>query len=170
VYILKIVFCCFQHPVVGRVGSGTKPKGTRLERAIRDLQKIVAECQYHIVFSPVLVVQDVVVQDQIQILETLLADRPPTIDINEVDPNGQAGVKRRLPQEVKQKLAKVARLSVCCTTNNFTLESSAFLSSMFLVHIFLLDLDAFFHVKGCIPYLLVERHKENLGQLDWARH
>jgi hypothetical protein len=92
------------------------------------------------------------VQDQIQILETLLADRPPTIDINEVDPNGQAGVKRRLPQEVKQKLAKVARLSVCCTTDNFTLESSAFLSSMFLVHIFLLDLDAFFHVKGYIPY------------------
>jgi ubinuclein len=45
-------------------------------------------------------------------LEILLADRPPTIDINEVDPNGQAAVKRRLPQEVKQKLAKVARLSV----------------------------------------------------------
>ncbi|KAJ1286526.1 hypothetical protein BS78_03G359100 [Paspalum vaginatum] len=69
------------HPIVGREGSGTKPKGTRLERAIRDLQKIVAEY------------------------------RPPTIDINEVDPNGQAAVKRRLPQEVKQKLAKVARLS-----------------------------------------------------------
>jgi len=45
-------------------------------------------------------------------LEILLADRPPTIDINEVDPNGQAAVKRRLPQEVKQTLAKVARLSV----------------------------------------------------------
>jgi hypothetical protein len=57
---------------------------------------------------------NVVVQALIQILETLLTDRPPTIDINEVDPNGQAGVKRRLPQEVKQKLAKVARLSVCC--------------------------------------------------------
>ncbi|PAN27220.1 hypothetical protein PAHAL_5G067300 [Panicum hallii] len=69
------------NPVVGREGSGTKPKGTRLERAIRDLQKIVAEY------------------------------RPPIIDINEVDPNGQAAVKRRLPQEVKQKLAKVARLS-----------------------------------------------------------
>ncbi|CAL4972807.1 unnamed protein product [Urochloa decumbens] len=69
------------NPIVGREGSGTKPKGTRLERAIRDLQKIVAEY------------------------------RPPTIDINEVDPNGQAAVKRRLPQEVKQKLAKVARLS-----------------------------------------------------------
>ncbi|KAL6616497.1 hypothetical protein ACP70R_038767 [Stipagrostis hirtigluma subsp. patula] len=69
------------HPIIGREGSGTKPKGTRLERAIRDLQKIVAEY------------------------------RPPTIDINEVDPNGQAAVKRRLPQEVKQKLAKVARLS-----------------------------------------------------------
>ncbi|CAO2182130.1 unnamed protein product [Urochloa humidicola] len=69
------------NPIVGRESSGTKPKGTRLERAIRDLQKIVAEY------------------------------RPPTIDINEVDPNGQAAVKRRLPQEVKQKLAKVARLS-----------------------------------------------------------
>ncbi|KAL6840295.1 hypothetical protein ACP4OV_030105 [Aristida adscensionis] len=69
------------HPIIGREGSGTKPKGTRLERAIRDLQKIVAEY------------------------------RPPTIDINEVDPNGQVAVKRRLPQEVKQKLAKVARLS-----------------------------------------------------------
>ncbi|KAK3162653.1 hypothetical protein QOZ80_1BG0092040 [Eleusine coracana subsp. coracana] len=70
-------------PVTGREGSGTKPKGTRLERAIRDLQKFVSEYI------------------------------PPTIDINnEVDPNGQAAVKRRLPQEVKQKLAKVARLSV----------------------------------------------------------
>ncbi|XP_062227686.1 ubinuclein-1-like isoform X2 [Phragmites australis] len=69
------------HPIIGREGSGTKPKGTRLERAIRDLQKIVADY------------------------------RSPTIDINEVDPNGQAAVKRRLPQEVKQKLAKVARLS-----------------------------------------------------------
>lgn len=39
------IFCCFQHPVVGREGSGTKPKGTRLERAIRDLQKIAAECE-----------------------------------------------------------------------------------------------------------------------------
>jgi hypothetical protein len=41
---------CFQHPVVGREGSGTKPKGTRLERAIRDLQKIVAECECFTVY------------------------------------------------------------------------------------------------------------------------
>ncbi|KAF2953678.1 ubinuclein-1 isoform X1 [Oryza sativa Japonica Group] len=68
-------------PITSRDGSGTKPKGTRLERAIRDLQKIAAEY------------------------------RPPAIDINEVDPNGQVAVKRRLPPEVKQKLAKVARLS-----------------------------------------------------------
>jgi len=53
-------------------------------------------------------------------LEILLADRPPTIDINEVDPNGQAAVKRRLPQEVKQTLAKVARLSVCTAMSKFT--------------------------------------------------
>ncbi|KAF0917674.1 hypothetical protein E2562_021183 [Oryza meyeriana var. granulata] len=68
-------------PITSREGSGTKPKGTRLERAIRDLQKIAAEY------------------------------RPPAIDINEVDPNGQVAIKRRLPPEVKQKLAKVARLS-----------------------------------------------------------
>ena len=39
-------------------------------------------------------------------LEILLADRPPTIDINEVDPNGQAAVKRWVPEDVKRKLAK----------------------------------------------------------------
>ncbi|XP_010231358.1 ubinuclein-1 isoform X2 [Brachypodium distachyon] len=62
-------------------GSGIKAKGTRLERAIRDLQNIVSEY------------------------------RPQTLDIQDIDPNCQAAVKRRLPQEVKQKLAKVARLS-----------------------------------------------------------
>ncbi|PWZ08278.1 hypothetical protein Zm00014a_027492 [Zea mays] len=67
-----------KHPVVGRAGSCIKPKGTRLERGIRDLQKIAAEY------------------------------RPPTIDINEVDPNGQAAVKRRLPPEVKQKVARLS--------------------------------------------------------------
>ncbi|XP_010905321.2 ubinuclein-1-like [Elaeis guineensis] len=61
-------------------GSTVRPKGTTLERAIRDLEKIVAE------------------------------SRPPSIDVQEMDPSSQ-GVKRRLPQEVKQKLAKVARLS-----------------------------------------------------------
>ncbi|CAL9150353.1 unnamed protein product [Musa hybrid cultivar] len=60
--------------------SSMRPKGTTLERAIRDLEKIVAEC------------------------------RPPSLDVHEVDPAFQ-GIKRRLPQEVKQKLAKVARLS-----------------------------------------------------------
>lgn len=69
------------HPITGRESAGTKPKGTRLERAIRDFEKFVA--QY----------------------------RPPAIDSNEVDPNGQASIKRRLPPEVKAKLAKVARLS-----------------------------------------------------------
>ncbi|XP_073102368.1 ubinuclein-1 isoform X2 [Elaeis guineensis] len=61
-------------------GSTVRPKGTTLERAIRDLEKIVAE------------------------------SRPPSIYVQEMDPSSQ-GVKRRLPQEVKQKLAKVARLS-----------------------------------------------------------
>ncbi|XP_072964294.1 ubinuclein-1 isoform X3 [Typha angustifolia] len=62
-----------------REGASIRPKGTTLERAIRDLEKIVAEF------------------------------RPPSLDAQEVDPACQ--VKRRLPQEVKQKLAKVARLS-----------------------------------------------------------
>ncbi|KAF3787345.1 hypothetical protein EJ110_NYTH23116 [Nymphaea thermarum] len=61
-------------------GSGLKPKGTMLERAIRELEKKVAE------------------------------SRPPTMDVQENDPAFQ-GVKRRLPREVKQKLAKVARLA-----------------------------------------------------------
>ncbi|KAG1328098.1 putative ubinuclein-1 [Cocos nucifera] len=61
-------------------GSTVRPKGTTLERAIRDLEKIVAE------------------------------SRPPSIHVQETDPSSQ-GVKRRLPQDVKQKLAKVARLS-----------------------------------------------------------
>ncbi|CAM0883954.1 unnamed protein product [Alopecurus aequalis] len=69
------------HPITGRESAGTKPKGTRLERAIREFEKIVA--QY----------------------------KPPAIDTNEVDPNGQTSIKRRLPPEIKQKLAKVARLS-----------------------------------------------------------
>ncbi|XP_020263259.1 ubinuclein-1-like [Asparagus officinalis] len=61
-------------------GSALRPKGTTLERAIRDLEKIVA------------------------------LYRPPKLDIQEADNSSQL-VKRRLPQEVKQKLAKVARLS-----------------------------------------------------------
>ncbi|URD72120.1 hypothetical protein MUK42_24028 [Musa troglodytarum] len=60
--------------------SSVRPKGTTLEQAICDLEKIVAEC------------------------------RPPSLDVQEVDLAFQ-GIKRRLPKEVKQKLAKVARLS-----------------------------------------------------------
>ncbi|CAA7404520.1 unnamed protein product [Spirodela intermedia] len=61
-------------------GSGiVRPKGTTLERAIRDLEKIVSAC------------------------------RPPNMDIQDFDASSQ--VKKRLPQEVKQKLAKVARLA-----------------------------------------------------------
>eukprot|EP00262_Sarcandra_glabra_P020516 TRINITY_DN8191_c0_g1_i1.p1 TRINITY_DN8191_c0_g1~~TRINITY_DN8191_c0_g1_i1.p1 ORF type:complete len:588 (+),score=127.78 TRINITY_DN8191_c0_g1_i1:72-1766(+) len=57
-----------------------RPKGTMLERAIRELEKIVAE------------------------------SRPPTMEVQEGDVSYQ-GVKRRLPRDVKQKLAKVARLA-----------------------------------------------------------
>ncbi|XP_042464868.1 ubinuclein-1-like isoform X2 [Zingiber officinale] len=63
-----------------REGSSVRPKGTTLERAIRDLEMIVAEC------------------------------RPPTLVVQDADPAFQS-IKRRLPQPVKQKLAKVARLS-----------------------------------------------------------
>ncbi|WOL18770.1 ubinuclein-1 [Canna indica] len=61
-------------------GSSVRPKRTTLERAICDVERIVAEC------------------------------RPPSLDVQEVDPTFQ-GIKRRLPQQVKQKLAKVARLA-----------------------------------------------------------
>ncbi|KAK1300918.1 hypothetical protein QJS10_CPB13g00945 [Acorus calamus] len=57
-----------------------RPKGTTFERAIRDLERIVAEF------------------------------RPPNLDVQETDATSQ-GVKRRLPQDVKLKLAKVARLA-----------------------------------------------------------
>ncbi|KAK1310350.1 hypothetical protein QJS10_CPA08g01088 [Acorus calamus] len=57
-----------------------RPKGTTFERAIRDLERIVAE------------------------------SRPPNLDVQETDASSQ-GVKRRLPQDVKLKLAKVARLA-----------------------------------------------------------
>lgn len=62
-------------------GSVIKHKSTSLERAIRDLEKIVALC------------------------------RPPKVNVVDINPQSQV-VKRRLPQDVKQKLAKVARLSV----------------------------------------------------------
>ncbi|XP_077224676.1 ubinuclein-1-like isoform X2 [Tasmannia lanceolata] len=66
-------------------GSSVRPKGTMLERAIRELEKIVQEC------------------------------RPPTMEVQETDVSSQGqGVKRRLPQDVKQKLAKVARLAQSC--------------------------------------------------------
>ncbi|KAH7663709.1 ubinuclein protein [Dioscorea alata] len=70
------------HPSSTQIKEGftVRSKGTTLERAIRDLEKIVALC------------------------------RPPDLDAQEMDVSSQ-GVKRRLPQEVKQKLAKVARLS-----------------------------------------------------------
>ncbi|XP_027149280.1 ubinuclein-1-like isoform X2 [Coffea eugenioides] len=63
-----------------REGSSARPKSTLLEKAIRDLEKIVAE------------------------------SRPPTAEAQDAD-NSSQGVKRRLPPEIKQKLAKVARLA-----------------------------------------------------------
>ncbi|KAI3689063.1 hypothetical protein L2E82_47011 [Cichorium intybus] len=68
--------------MVRKEGSSTKPKSTNLmlEKAIRDLEKIVAET------------------------------RPPSMEVPEADNSSQA-VKRRMPPEIKQKLAKVARLA-----------------------------------------------------------
>ncbi|KAI8016941.1 Rhamnogalacturonan I rhamnosyltransferase 1 [Camellia lanceoleosa] len=59
-------------------GLNVRPKSTMLEKAIRELEKMVAE------------------------------SRPPTMEVQDADISSQA-VKRRLPHEVKQKLAKVAR-------------------------------------------------------------
>ncbi|TKY56103.1 ubinuclein protein [Spatholobus suberectus] len=66
--------------VLKKDGSSTRPKTTMLEKAIRELEKMVAE------------------------------SRPPTMENQEADTTPQA-VKRRLPREIKQKLAKVARLA-----------------------------------------------------------
>ncbi|XP_062099545.1 ubinuclein-1 isoform X2 [Humulus lupulus] len=61
-------------------GSNARPKGSILEKAIRELEKMVAE------------------------------SRPPTVESQEADNSSQA-IKRRLPREIKMKLAKVARLA-----------------------------------------------------------
>lgn len=61
-------------------GSSVRPRSSSLEKAIRELEKMVAE------------------------------SRPPTVESLEADTSSQA-VKRRLPREIKMKLAKVARLA-----------------------------------------------------------
>ncbi|XP_073140641.1 ubinuclein-1 isoform X2 [Henckelia pumila] len=62
-------------------GSSVRPKSTMLDKAIKELEKIVAE------------------------------SRPPSREVQDPDNSSQA-IKRRLPPEIKQKLAKVARLAV----------------------------------------------------------
>ncbi|KAL8167586.1 LOW QUALITY PROTEIN: hypothetical protein V2J09_009085 [Rumex salicifolius] len=62
-----------------REGSSFKHKSTMLDKAVRELEKVVAE------------------------------SRPPAIDFQDADGTSQA-VKRRLSREIKQKLAKVARI------------------------------------------------------------
>ncbi|KZV16556.1 bromodomain adjacent to zinc finger domain protein 2B-like [Dorcoceras hygrometricum] len=61
-------------------GSSVRPKSTMLDKAIKELEKIVAE------------------------------SRPPSREVQDPDSSSQA-IKRRLPPEIKQKLAKVARLA-----------------------------------------------------------
>ncbi|KAL4336027.1 hypothetical protein GQ457_07G005660 [Hibiscus cannabinus] len=60
--------------------SNLRPKGTMLEKAMRELEKVVAE------------------------------SRLSTMEVQDIDASSTA-IKRRLPCEVKQKLAKVARLA-----------------------------------------------------------
>ncbi|GFY85561.1 wound-responsive family protein [Actinidia rufa] len=60
--------------------SNVRPKSTMLEKAIKELEKMVAD------------------------------SRPPASEAQDADISSQA-VKRRLPREVKQKLAKVARVA-----------------------------------------------------------
>ncbi|CAM8936313.1 unnamed protein product [Rhodiola kirilowii] len=60
--------------------SNVKTKAIMLEKAIKELERMVSE------------------------------SRPPTMEVQDADMSGQA-VKRRLPRELKQKLAKVARLA-----------------------------------------------------------
>lgn len=62
-------------------GSNVRSRVTLLEKAIRELEKIVAE------------------------------SRPPSTEVQDND-NSSQGIKRRLPADIKQKLAKVARLAV----------------------------------------------------------
>ncbi|KAL1309836.1 hypothetical protein AAHE18_17G207200 [Arachis hypogaea] len=66
--------------MVKKDGSSVRPKISVLEKAIRELEKMVAE------------------------------SRPPAVENQEADATSQA-VKRRLPREIKLKLAKVARLA-----------------------------------------------------------
>ncbi|GAB4844131.1 hypothetical protein Ancab_037438 [Ancistrocladus abbreviatus] len=61
-------------------GSSVRPKSNTLEKAIRELEKMVAE------------------------------SRPPASDVQDADVSSQA-VKRRLPREIKLKLAKVAKIA-----------------------------------------------------------
>ncbi|XVE60275.1 hypothetical protein DITRI_Ditri05aG0115800 [Diplodiscus trichospermus] len=61
-------------------GSTLRPKSSMLEKAIRELEKMVAE------------------------------SRPPGVENQEAD-TSSLGIKRRLPREIKLKLAKVARLA-----------------------------------------------------------
>ncbi|XP_071702494.1 ubinuclein-1-like [Rutidosis leptorrhynchoides] len=68
---------------VRKEGSSTKAKSanTVLEKAIKDLEKTVAEI------------------------------RPPSMEVTEAADNPSQAVKRRMPPEIKQKLAKVARVA-----------------------------------------------------------
>ncbi|MED6119830.1 hypothetical protein PIB30_015349 [Stylosanthes scabra] len=66
--------------MVKKEGSNVRPKISMLEKAIRELEKMVAE------------------------------SRPPAVENQEADATSQA-IKRRLPREIKLKLAKVARLA-----------------------------------------------------------
>ncbi|XP_011022884.1 PREDICTED: uncharacterized protein LOC105124533 isoform X2 [Populus euphratica] len=77
--------------------SSLQLKGSMLERAIRDLEKVVAE------------------------------SRPRNIEVQDTDASSTA-IKRRLPSEVKQKLAKVAKLAVQKSFSCFSYSSQGKIS------------------------------------------
>lgn len=109
--------------LVGRV-QVLNPKAPGLSELFVICRRLLLNVSYSIPLTCWNFSVDILALQAIHMLEILLADRPPPIDINEVDPNGQAAVKRRLPQEVKQKLAKVARLSVCSSMTKSSSDSS----------------------------------------------
>jgi len=84
-----------------------------LEKAIRDLEKMVAECKLEILVTypfPMITIWGSSLQIETFFCVKITA-RPPAVENQETDASAQA-IKRRLPTEIKLKLAKVARLAV----------------------------------------------------------
>jgi len=92
-------------------GSSFRPKSTMLEKAIRDLEKIVAECKHWKLELISLFWRFHFICSIKHLLCFNNTARPPAAENQDADYSSQS-VKRRLPSDVKLKLAKVARLAV----------------------------------------------------------